>query len=312
MKNQISKTARLMAVLALACITFLSLASCGGDDEGTGTGTNTPQPRPSEPELSEETTPVKFETGYGDRFFFDYGGGKYLGSDTLTKGWGKTYDLRQGMHHLVWLKDLDKNGFYIDAPEGYGYGTHYDPVKRIVKNLDIYPHVPHIQCAEMDLQVYPTLLPTQQVKYKHITCEIYVHVTDIVPGLAMPVTQPNSISYTEPVIGEVTIPYIYSLSLNDNSTQKDERASKLYTYRPTYDTGENVKVAGGYFVMLCPPDGVQNIQPTAKVRDANGKEVKTTPLPRISVKPGYTTIIEGTLFSGTMSDWKVSYEPYLE
>jgi len=321
-----------MAVLALACTTFLSLVSCGGDDEGTGagTGTNTPQPRPSESELSEETTPVKFETGYGNRFFFDYGGGEYLGSDTLTKGWGTTYDLRQGMHHLVWLKDLDKNGFYIDAPEGYGYGVHYNPVKRVVKLYDFddltteyptYPKetcIPCVQCAEMDLQVYPTLLPTQKVNFTHLTCGISITATDMTSGLAKPELNPNpnSGTYTEPVVGEVTIPYIYSLSLKDNSIEKDERVSKIRTYAKNWDPQtllyENIGIMVGGAVMLCPPEGMQNIQIKARVYDRNGKDIPTTPLPAISVKRGYTTVLEGPLFSGTQSDWKVSYEPYLE
>lgn len=337
MKHQLSKFASRMVILALACSTIFGVIACGGDDDETAKKTDVPQPQVDEPEpeLSEQTTPVKFETGYGNRYMFDYGGGKYLGSDTLSKGWGTSLDLRQGKHHLVWFKDLSDYGGYSgltynfedDYEQVYWGGVHYDPVKRVVKLYDYddltaeyltYPKetvISRVKYAEMELLVYPTLLPTQKVNFTHLTCGISITATDMTSGLAKPELNPNPSSgtYTEPVVGEVTIPYIYSLSLKDNSIEKDERVSTIRTYAQNWDPQtlvyENVGIMVGGAVMLCPPEGVQNIQLKAKVFNANGKYIPTTPLPAISVKRGYTTVLEGPLFSGTQSDWKVSYKP---
>ena len=62
--------------------------------------------------------------------------------------------------------------------------------------------------------------------------------------------------------------------------------------------------------ILCPINGLDNIQLTAEVYDKDGNPISTTTLPKFNLRRGYTTILRGPLFSGSTSDWTVTMKQY--
>lgn len=317
MKTKVFFSAGRLAVLALACITTLSFNACGQDDDGKPEKPVNPVEEPIDEEtLSDKTTPVEFKFSYSnENFLFDYAGDNYVGSDTI-KAYRKTIDLRQGKHHLVSISQLNI------WEEGRSRGVNFRPsTKQVVNTEDRFVFIHNMAFFETDLEVSPYLLPTQEVNYnRYLTFTVRIKVTDASQNLTMPekIESGGSVSYTEPVIGKIKgIPHPNTIYLDkDDYTEYDTGEGLTATVGVHYDYYEHPEALKHLCIdikgirALCPPKGFEDIQPIAEIYDRDGKAMATTTLPKISLLRGYTTILEGPLFSGTTADWKVTMEPY--
>ncbi|MBR1519834.1 MAG: hypothetical protein IJ635_01175 [Bacteroidaceae bacterium] len=332
---QFAKIAKCTAVLVLACaVTFTSCSK--NDDE------------PSVDELlSKETTPIDFEItnfnwGY-EAMLFDYAGNNYIGSDTLSRD-KKTIDLRQGKHHLIWMDGLKKDGvsssWYKDELLSWKYtsGSHFDPITRTVTTYTDYGAERPVRYYEKDFEVYPYLMPVQKVEYnQYLTAEAYIYITDTHPNLPMPAKGEENYPFERfEEVGKMTgFPHIKMVSLDNNRYEMMEKEYEHVIY--TCDMGTYWNWHGGYdpnwhdkydlfdydnapsgfvmtdvtgYQMLCPKDGLNNIQLTTEVHDIDGAPIPTTKLPKFSIRRGYTTVLRGPLYSGSTSDWTVEMVPY--
>lgn len=312
---KILSASRLM-MMVLACTMMTMTSSCGGDDSTEGSGG-------SGGGLSQETTPIEFKFNRGNNILFDYAGNSYICSDT-TDLYKRIVNLRQGRHHLVWITGLNtyEPSASTQAKTGQKYdeGAHYDPLSKTVTDYSMestHFGVDKVQVFEQDMEVTPYLTTVQQVKYTtYMTASIAVKITDYHKSLTLP--EKTGFSYSTPSIGKLTgIPYVSSLTLGGSHSLRQNQVplnimtavDAKYIYSPLALTeGLYVLVQGR--TMLCPPGGLSDIRPVAEVTDANGSRLTTTTLPEFSLKPGYTTVLEGPLFSGSASDWKVTQEPY--
>lgn len=291
-KKALKSTSRLIA-MALTSTLVLSFTSCGGDDDST------------DDILSNETTPIDFEFSgfsyyYGtDNILFDYAGNSFVGSDTISKS-SCTLNLRQGKHKLIWLNGLWPTHSWITDIDGENrYGIYYDPITKSISNYYPDGNTDHIIVyCEKDLEVAHYLLPVQKVEYKHITCELNVEVTDDARWLTWIPSQ------TGPKGRIIGVPSIKSVSLDNNKYALNDvklSSDSISRYESNYQRR---------FFMLCPTDGLDNIQPIAEIIDKNGNAIPTTSIPKISLRRGYTTTVRGPLLSGSSSDWTVTMEAY--
>lgn len=273
-----------------ACLPFL-FSACTSDDEN----------------LSEETTPIDFEfNGYSYYYgtaniLYDYAGNSLVGSDTIYKS-SCTLNLRQGKHKMIWINGLwPTDNLTTDIEVRNRSGIYFDPQTKTITNN--YPdgntrHV--IVYCEKNLDVSPYLLPVQKIEYKHITCELRIAVTDNANWYNW-LTSPTGLKGR--IMG---VPSVKSVSLDNNK----------YTLNDILLPGDSIDRYNQYyphrFFMLCPSEGIDDIQPVAEVTDQDGKPVKVNQIPKFSLRRGYTTILRGPLLSGTTADWKVTMEPYKE
>ena len=148
MKRESSFTVSRLILLALTYMFTLAFTACAGDDDSEPTVDEL---------LSEETTPIDFEFDdfeYLDRYFlFDYAGNKYIGSDTLTTS-KCTLELRQGKHHLIWMKGQ------------YGGDVDFIPQNRTFSG---YTSNINVSYTEMDIEVSPYLMPVKKVTLQEKT-----------------------------------------------------------------------------------------------------------------------------------------------
>ena len=177
-------------------------------------------------------------------------------------------------------------------------------------------------CFEKDIEVFPTLLPVQQVSYdRHLTAGLWIIATDITQNLTLPERDKttSSLRYTRPVVGRIMgIPHVQSLSLSNGKYKLHDDKEGMYIMTSVIDeyTYDPSTIATGLCILvedirtLCPPEGFSDIKAQVEVFDVNGNPVPTTQLPNISMRPGYTTCLEGPLFSGSTSDWKMMMKPY--
>ena len=288
MKRESSFPVRLLILLALSFVFTLTFIACS-DNEGD---------EPTIDELlSEETTPIDFEFDdfeYLDRYFlFDYAGNKYIGSDTLTKS-KCTLDLRQGKHHLIWMKGQ------------YGSDVGFIPQNRTFSGHTSNINVTYV---EMDIEVSPYLMPVKKVALQKKTkiegkTNLTVMVTDIDKVDINDKIDINDISASKTI--KVTgFPFMNDISLDGNSYEIEE---EIYTNWVHFISGKE-DIVGIYLYTLCPTNIIEDIQLKVEVRDAKGKPIPTTTLPGISLQRGYTTNLRGPLFSGNTSDWTVTMEP---
>lgn len=321
MKTSKSQFASCLAALALATSLTVSFTACSSDDD-----------EPSVDEvLSTETTPVEFSfpsyKQYDRYTFFDYAGRTFIGSDTLVSRSGCKLDLRQGKHNLLWIKGLDNGGVY---PEYWKYpgmvkyydGVHYDPQSMTFETYGEPEDIHELSYAEQPLEVYPTLLPVQDVMFnKHVTSTIVVRVTDVTDKFPIneqtPVYDVEDLHYNQFIGSMKGYPYVRSVALAGKDYKYDGETfssgiaatvhySKYFTeikYDVT-DTWVN------YAEVLCPLGGLDNIQLTPEIKDRDGRLIPTTVLPKFSIRRDSKTVLEGPLFSGSTADWKVTMEPY--
>lgn len=270
-----------LALLALAYVFTLTFAACGGEDD-----------EPTIDELlSEETTPIDFELQdfeYYDRYFvFDYTGSRYVGADTITRS-KCTMNLRQGKHHLIWMKGQ------------YGSEVGFNPENRTFSGYSDFIDAAY---TEMDIEVTPYLMPVQNVKcQKRTTIErssLYIEVTDINGEMETP----DGIKLGEKI--KVTgFPFMNNISLDGNNYDTDNEINTGWVYFD--DRGET---AGIVLNTFCLTDR-DNLQVKVETQDVRGNRISSTTLPSVSLKRECYTILRGPLFSGSTDDWTVMMEPY--
>ena len=279
MKKNVLSASRLVT-LALACVLTFSFAACSGDDDELSV----------DELLSEKTTPIDFEFDgfeYLDRYFlFDYAGSRFVGSDTITRS-KCTLELRQGKHHLIWMKG--QYGSDVDfIPESRTFSGHTTSI--------------YAAYAEMDIEVTPYLMPVQKVKFqKRIQMEgssLEVMVTDI--GKTLQTPSGIKVSREIKVTG---FPFMNNVSLDGNSYDIEY---ETYAEWGFFDIEENT--VGTWLYTLCPTNRIEDIQLKVEVKDINGNRIPTTALPKIYLQRGCTTLLRGPLFSGDTSDWTVTVE----
>ena len=282
-----------MAILVFACLAIFDFTACSGDDE------------PSIDELlSDKTTPVTFELGRsGDFLLFDYAGSNYVGSHTIHQIYFNSsspktteLNLRQGKHHFIWLK----------VSEGAAEGTTFDPANKTIST----PNPKNMNFAEYDYEVTDYMAPAHKPNFMPLTTGIKIIVTDHSEDVEKP-ERPVLVWHEQKTIkiGEMKgFPLVTYLSLHGGDYKiTDNKAGSIYTTYYVYST--EVKVTYSETI-LCPEDGIDNIQLQADVKGADGSPVSTITLPKFSVKRGHTTVLRGPLFSGTTADWTITTEPY--
>lgn len=303
-----------LAALALATITVFTFSACSGDDD-----------EPSVDDiLSTETTPIEFRFPEYDRYFmFDYAGNNYVGSDSV-EAYGCTLDLRQGKHRLIWFKSLDYEDISVDWQYGgpkYNIGVHYNPSDKTLTNYSESGNVSKMAYSDKELEVSPYLLPTQQVHFdKYATGSISVRVTDTAQNAnfekrtsTAEVDEWSYISYIGIVKGFPSVRTV-SIANGDSKIDKESFNSAISTHVHYTKYHENVRYEisdiSAEVNILCPLNGINDIQLTAELNDSHGNLIPTTALPKCSLRRGYTTVLRGPLFSGSSADWTVTMEPY--
>lgn len=306
MKEKIFNTASHWAVLVLALVSVFVFASCSSSDDE----------EKIDEILSDKTTPVTFEVGPHSYTMFDYAGSKYVGSDSISgyvvindrknRNYNEEVEinLRQGKHHLLWFTGLDASTYsWYDELNGY---PKYDPLTKTVTALPGN----YIQYAECDLHVTEYLLPTQKLTFRPLMAYIDVQVTDIPKDI-----ESSGIMIAAPIAGSISIDGDGYKAMKDGM-QMDVNVDKNYDKngKPCYETSVWYPVehdgSGMPVSVLCPKNGIDNIQLTTEVKDKEGKSIPTTTLPKFSIRRGHTTVLRGPLFSGSTSDWTVTMEPY--
>lgn len=106
------------------------------------------------------------------------------------------------------------------------------------------------------------------------------------------------------------VPHVKSISTANDNDYVLYDASEGILLMTHYDLWEDVYVKAEELGILCPPNGFDNVETSTLVFDKDKKTIQTVKLPKFSLHPGYTTILEGPLFSGSTSDWAVTMEPY--
>lgn len=325
MKKNIITLAIQYSFMALAVVLSMLTASCGSDG-GNDEGNTADEP------LSDKTTPVTFVIDNGRFYMFDYSGSRYIGSDTVEIWNGRTdlknnvdMDLRQGKHHVLWMTGLSLYDWSVYSNPSY---IHFAPNTQIITATGKEPLYSYgVKYAEFDVNVKEYLLPKQEVTLKPLTAKIRVEVADFSYEAKYSYNKRFAIGVMKgyPYISSISLygdSYTmaaqssdYSLELNDSkaSYTKSESPTEalISSFVNDYYGGHTISVQDSHYI-LCPAQGLDNIQLTAEVQDRNGNPITTTVLPKISLRRGYTTVLRGPLFSGTTYDWMVTMEPYEE
>lgn len=305
MKTTKFTSASRLAFLAIAIYATLSFTSCNKEE-------------PSIDELlSEQTTPVTFTPLHGKNYVFDYAGSHLVSSDTISAGWDSeiSLDLRQGKHRLLWFRELDGNNDLNFRDGQYISGVHFDPQKMEITSYNTNCTCGDLSYASTEVNVTEYLLPTRKLTYQSLTSDIVFDIIDSSPL----VPTDFQIGYSWAKIGTVSgFPAVRSISLEGKNYIKSETFSKdVYSHDCSYDKdlalrpGDLPAIGVGLWVqnILCPLNGLDDIQLTAEVHDRDGNHIPTTPLPKFSIRRGFTTRLRGPLFSGSTSDWEVKMEP---
>lgn len=271
---------RLLVMALLLSISFC-FAACDGYDETS-----------VDELLSDKTTPIDFELQdfetYDKYYLFDYAGNIFVGADTISKS-KCTINLRQGKHHLIWMKGQ------------YGVEVGFVPESRTFSGSNPYIDAKY---SEMDIEVTPYLMPVQSVKcQEQITIgggDLYIKVTDMRGNMETP----RGVKVSEKV--RVTgFPFVDNISLDGKNyeNRKDIRTEWVYFD----DRGETVGIV---LHTLFLTDRIENFHVAVEVEDTNGKHISTTALPSASIQRDCATTLRGPLFSGSTADWSVTMESY--
>lgn len=266
-----------LVILVLTGFTITVFQGCSKDESGI------------DEILSDQTTPVTFEFEKGMHFMYDYAGAHFVKGDTiniLKKGEVKC-NLRQGKHSIVWLKDASYDGNKL-------YEVHYDAQRKMIIRNNDYPILNHdVEYAVNEVNVSEYMLPTQTIDYSSIMAKIEIVATDYdvyqgIDGL-------SGIAKG--------FPNILSVCLTDGAYESGEPLGETKFF---YSSNIKMFYTNNIICILCPKDGLDNIQLSAEVKDANGQIIPTTQLPKCSIRRGYITTLAGPLFSGSTSDWEVN------
>lgn len=303
MRTKSFLSASRLAVMVLACVFTFGFTACGGDDDG--------DERSIDDLLSVDTTPVSFTPGEEGIFYlFDYTqGGQLVDNHIFTVKWFKeeiTVNLRRGKHRLLWVTGIhneDSKGF-----DGMSWhGIHYYPENDELHWYDDEISSTHgIRYYEQDITVTDHIPTAQPIIFTRATSMVLISSTDSSPLVELP----NGDERKE--IGTLIVtPRIASMSLMGNGFTL---LSDGFSYGVVY-TGreiENAMPVGSPYItaasplILCPKNGLSDIEVKCTVSGKDGQTITTTPLPKISLRRGYVTYMEGPLFSGKTSDWNVT------
>ena len=305
MKTRECKTAARMAAMALTACAAFALAACGGDDE------------PSVEEvLSDKTTSVEYKLPGGSShkyILFDYAGGGYVGSDTVS-GKSCSVTLRQGPHHLVWTKGLSYYNKKLDAGMSVS-GASFNPKDKTFTTPLQYGLFGDVTFTECDFEVTPaTVQGGTVVCDEYATCALRIEVSDGNGHVAPPSP------FYEKVIGKASgLPFVTAVPLS-GGRYDTQGQTLMVVYSHASDDGRTDAMMGFQYDgrirnvndrrFLCPPEGIDGIRLEAEVRDEAGNIVPTTKMPKFSLRRGTTTTLRGPLFSGKESDWIVTMDPY--
>lgn len=222
--------------------------------------------------LSEETTPITFNLLKGTHFLFDYAGNHLVGADTINIQYSnkesRSVDLRQGKHRLLWMRGLDVAN-YDTATGIVSKGSHFNPLP---------------QYCFKDIEVTPYLMPAQTLEYQPLCALLQIVIfTD---------TDDYDISKTT-----VDFPCIKSVGLEDNRYTIDKNVTLYFGLSNDFD-GRNYL----YLIeqTLCPKDGLDDIELSCNIGSLTFK------LPKISLRRGQVTEIEGSLRGNDIGDFSVS------
>lgn len=272
MKTKTFFSVRLLVSLALTCVFTLTFITCSNNDG-------------DEPAiddlLSEETTPIDFELldyePYEEYVLFDYAGNRYIGSDTITRS-KCTLDLRQGKHHLLWMKGR------------FGESIGFNPEDKTFNmvNRECF----NIPYHEVDLEVTPYLMPVKKIQCndeKVIShCCLVIDPTDIDK---MSILDVKDIKVTG-------FPSVRTISWDGSSYQLEDRYDGVYL------------IGGlGELYTACPTKGFDGVEVRIYMWNARDELIPATQLPKFNLHQDYVTTLCGPLFSGNTSDWTVTMEP---
>lgn len=294
MNTQTKLSASRLIVMTLACFMAVCLAACGGDDEPT-----------VDELLSEEATPITFDLPKkGRHILFDYAGNNLVISDTIDVEYSdqklQTIDLRQGKHRLLWMRGLlfsegiDDEIVFIASP-------YYDTNSRTVKCQDydyrLQLTYPLPQFCIKEIEVTPYLMPEQKVEYQSLCASIYLHLT-------------CDFSHDEKLSLAVSgIPFVKEVGIEDNRYTLGDVDGEGTTTFQGYNVRDRYKLALFSKDILCPKDGLDNVQLRYDVT-RNGEVIYSVSLPPISLRRGYKTSISGPLVGGNTDSFVVEMRTY--
>lgn len=291
--NKLQFASRL-AFLALATVVTSSFVACGGDDDEPSTDSR----------LSDKTTPVTFRLDNGRSYMFDYSGSQYVGSDTLEV-YGSTYhaddktyykevkiDLRQGQHQLMWFRGISNSS------------VRFDPSAKCV-TISGSNNPDRVRFAVCDANVSEYLLPPFNLSLQDLTARLVIFMSAY--ALSEAVGDNGNVAAAK-IIG---LPVVTSVSVLGEGYKADFLSTTV-----------GVGTAGisdyGFYespYILCPKEGLNDIQLTVEFTDKNGTQIGTVNLPKVSLLRGQVTVIARDSSSEDANDWvtgMVSYEEYDE
>ena len=271
--------------------------------------------------MSQETTPVTFALGKDwSHVLFDYtDGGTYIGSDTIhnSKEAQEVVKLRQGKHQLLWVKGLTTAPYNPDY-RFFSSGVHFMRESntfffhsRELADYDNEAFIEHdlrypVYYWKKSLEVSPYLLPVQEPNYVAVTATIELMTEDINPS-----------AFIES--GTITgIPVVTEVGMDDGRCKiSDVKAQQSIYFQIGYNEHEDEPsdydvIMKGYrrFHVLCPLDGLNDIQLVVSSTNSEGQTVVTLQLPKCSIRRGYVTRLVGPLF-GTANEWMTIEAPYV-
>ena len=219
-----------------------------------------------------------------------------------------TVNLRRGKHKLLWI-----TGIHNNAPDGYDWwtgarhGIHYDPeTKELVWYDDMVSSVSNVYYCEQNITVTDHKVSVPLSPFLSATCYLQVLSTDLFPLIELP----DDADWRKEV-GILTIGRrVKTMSLTGRDyTLADDNVSCMVFSSAAVANNKPIPgstMVGAQTSMLCPTNGLQDVQLTCEIWDRYGQVVSTSPLPRINLRRGYVTILEGSLFSGSTSGWETT------
>jgi len=281
MKQYLSIFASRLAVIALALIVAFGFAACGSSSDDN-----------LEPPLSDKTTPVTFQFNNGISYIFDYSGNHYLGSDTIEKFNGRPnttndidINLRQGQHHIICFEGLSK----------WSSGTHFNPQTMSVEISNSQTAPENARYAEFNLNVSEYLLPKQAMDFQLVTARLGIGAIKHVPRGAA----------TARIIGLPTVTSVeimgngFKVSNDAPDTEISIKENAIFSF--LYESNR----------ILCPTDGLNDLQLSIEFKDYRGNVIDTIQLPKVSLKRGYYTSIAEEIYPETY-EWVTSELTYEE
>lgn len=283
--------------MTLACFMVVCFTACGGDDNLSADDT-----------LSIDSTPVSFAPGEEGIFFlYDYTtAGKFVGAHKFTTKWFKeeiTVNLRRGRHKLLWVTGVN-NSTPMEYPESIDYTRHgtfyYSDGDSIVWYDNNLPIGFGVRYCEQEINVTDHIMNSQPISFLRAESCVQIMSTDFSPLLDM--ADGDELFG----VGSIVVsPFVKTMSLMGKDFKVINGGTPGNIFVKNIPESGHSCVTAVTRLLLCPKDGLQDVEVQCSIFDKGGNIIPTTTLPKISIKRGYTTHLEGPLFSGSTSDWKV-------